>query len=73
MCAPPGDSAAETQSTDFTVDRASHQLYSLIGTDRQEVADAPKQYVCAIETVGLVVKPSKVVVPTADGIECLGA
>ena len=61
---------------DTVLDRLRHQVYiddlNFFGTDESEVYRAQDAYIRAIESVGLVVKPSKVVRPTADGVECVG-
>jgi hypothetical protein len=58
------------------VDRLRHQVYIddllLFGYDRAAVARAQDAYVAAIRALGLVVKDSKVVLPSADGVACLG-
>ena len=62
--------------TDSTVDRLRHQVYIddllLFGYDREEVARAQSAYVTAVRALGLVVKQSKVIAPSADGVQCLG-
>lgn len=62
--------------TDPRVDRLRHQVYiddlNLFGTDRAEVDAAQREYVAAIRALGLVVKQSKVVAASADGVECVG-
>lgn len=61
---------------DGRVDRARHQVYIddllLFGYDRAELARAQDAYVAAIRAVGLVVKQSKVVPPSREGVTCLG-
>jgi hypothetical protein len=65
-----------TSSTDGLVDRIRHQIYIddliLIGTDEHALRSAQTEYVDAVQAVGLVVKPSKVVAPSELGVECLG-
>lgn len=65
-----------TADTDARVDRMRHQVYiddlNIIGADRAEVQSAQDEYVAAIRTAGLVVKQSKVVAPSAGGVECVG-
>jgi hypothetical protein len=65
-----------TAQNDSVVDRLRHQVYiddlNFFGTDCEEVRQAQDSYVRAIEKAGLIVKPSKVVPPTADGVECVG-
>jgi hypothetical protein len=70
----PGDRI--THDTDSLVDRPRHQVYiddvNFIGTDRDAVRRAQSEYIEAVQAVGLVVKPSKVVLPSCEGVECLG-
>ncbi len=65
-----------THAADSVLDRSRHQVYiddvNILGADRRDVAARQHQYVQAIQSVGLIVKPSKVVPPTSDGVECLG-
>jgi hypothetical protein len=61
---------------DFAVDRMRHSVYiddlNLYGTDAATLNAAVDQYITAMSVVHLPAKPSKVVRPTADGLECLG-
>lgn len=61
---------------DFNLDRIRHQVYiddlNLFGHDPSELSKLQQQYIKAAAAVGLPVKPSKVVAPTANGVECLG-
>jgi hypothetical protein len=65
-----------THDNDLKLDRARHQVYiddlNLFGPDPNELAQLQKQYISAAESVGLPVKPSKVVLPSDTGVECLG-
>lgn len=65
-----------THNTDSIVNRTRHQVYiddlNFIGTDRAAVQMAQTEYIQVVQAIGLVVKPSKVVAPSADGVECLG-
>ena len=61
---------------DTVVDRERHQQYIddliLFGYDPVRLAAAQQRYIEAIRRVGLVVKDSKVVPPSCDGVVCLG-
>lgn len=61
---------------DTVVDRDRHQQYIddliLYGYDPVALAAAQQRYIAAVRRVGLVVKDSKVVRPSADGVPCLG-
>jgi hypothetical protein len=65
-----------TSDNDFRLDRIRHQVYiddlNLFGHDPKELSLLQHEYIEAAASVGLPVKPSKVVHPTADGVECLG-
>ena len=53
-----------------------HSVYiddlNIYGSDAAAMVAAQDQYIAAMTSVGLPPKPSKVVRPTADGLECLG-
>lgn len=70
----PGDRI--THETDSLVNRPRHQVYiddvNFVGTDCDAVRRAQSEYIQAVQAVGLVVKPSKVVLPSCEGVECLG-
>ena len=61
---------------DRTLDRMRHSIYiddlNLYGSDVDAMIAAQDQYIAALTSVGLPPKPSKVVRPTANGLECLG-
>lgn len=61
---------------DLLLNRLRHQVYiddiNLFGMDPHEISRVQQQYITAMATHGLPVKPSKVVAPTQDGVECLG-
>lgn len=65
-----------TLDTDGRCDRVRHQVYIddliLFGHDEAEVRRRQDSYVEAITSLGLVVKPSKIVRPSRLGVECLG-
>lgn len=65
-----------TTTNDTVVDRVRHQVYiddlNIFGYDADEVRKVQDEYVGVVESLGLVVKPSKVVRPTASGVECVG-
>ena len=66
-----------THQTDSLVNRVRHQVYiddlNIVGTDCDAVRFvAQSEYIQAVQAAGLVVKPSKVVLPSCDGVECLG-
>ena len=52
--------------------RCTLMIWYCWGPDRQGLEIAQRQYIDAASAHGLVVKMSKVVWPSADGIECLG-
>lgn len=62
--------------TDLNIDRARHQVYiddlNLFGPDPNELSRLQSQYISAASAAGLPVKPSKVVSPSANGVECVG-
>lgn len=61
---------------DTVVDRERHQEYiddlMLFDYDPERLAATQRRYIDAVRRVGLVVKDSKVVLPSADGVVCLG-
>lgn len=63
-------------ATDFTINRMRHSVYiddlNIYGTDIDVINQAMDEYLMVMEQVHLPAKPSKVVRPTADGVECLG-
>ena len=63
-------------STDLNIDRLRHSVYiddlNLYGTDPATMNAAMDQYLAAMEVTHLPAKPSKVVRPSSDGVECLG-
>jgi hypothetical protein len=65
-----------TTDSDLRIDRLRHQVYiddlNLFGPDRDVIARAQQQYIDTVVRLGLPVKPSKVVEPTQDGVECVG-
>ena len=65
-----------TGSSDLRVDRLRHAVYIddliLVGLDRVEMAAAQAEYVGVANSRHLPVKPSKVVAPSIDGVDCLG-
>lgn len=65
-----------SHATDKRVNRPRHQAYiddlSIFGTDCQQLRQLLLQYVSVMDGLGLPVKPSKLVLPTSNGMECLG-
>lgn len=65
-----------TKHNDLRVDRARHQCYiddlNMFSLDRAELARLQAEYIAACRRVGLTVKPSKIVLPSSDGVECIG-
>ena len=65
-----------TKHNDLRVDRARHQCYiddlNMFSLDRAELCRLQTEYVTACRRVGLTVKMSKVVLPSSDGVECIG-
>jgi hypothetical protein len=63
-------------ASDLLLDRPRHAVYIddliLFGTNREEIADLQSHYVDVVSSLGLPAKPSKVVLPSCDGVECLG-
>jgi hypothetical protein len=71
---PPSNRIAS--SSDLLLDRPRHAVYIddliLFGTNRQELTDLQSHYLNVVSSLGLPAKPSKVVLPSCDGVECLG-
>lgn len=65
-----------TTSTDHRLDRPRHLPYIddliLIGPSPEPLFHLQQQYMHAVASLNLPPKQSKVVLPTADGVECLG-
>jgi hypothetical protein len=65
-----------THTSDLRIDRVRHLVYIddliLFGTDPVLMRVLLGEYVAVTADVGLPAKPSKVVQPTADGVDCLG-
>ena len=65
-----------TAQTDARVDRVRHQVYIddllLFGYDAAELSHVQAAYIAAIRRIGLVVKDSKIVAPSPNGVVCLG-
>jgi hypothetical protein len=65
-----------TGTADLRVDRVRHLVYVddliILGLDRAAVLNAQNIYIAAAEALQLPVKPSKVVLPSCDGVDCLG-
>ena len=63
-------------SNDFHIDRMRHSVYiddlNIYGTDSVIMNAAIDQYIAAMNLANLPAKPSKVVRPSTDGVECLG-
>jgi hypothetical protein len=61
---------------DFILNRMRHSVYiddlNVYGTDAAAISLAMDEYIATMASVNLPAKPSKVVRPTADGLECLG-
>lgn len=61
---------------DTVVDRERHQVYiddlMLFDYDADSLAATQRRYIDAVRAVGLVVKDSKVVLPSSGGVVCLG-
>ena len=61
---------------DFIVNRLRHSVYiddlNIYHHDAVMMNTAIDQYLLAMSSVGLPAKPSKIVRPTADGLDCLG-
>ena len=61
---------------DLRVDRTRHMVYVddliIIGFDRDDVHRLQQQYVTVANECHLPVRPSKVVAPSTDGVDCLG-
>ena len=61
---------------DTVVDRERHQVYIddliLFGYDAESLAATQQRYIDAVRHVGLVVKDTKVVLPSSHGVVCLG-
>lgn len=65
-----------TADSDLRVDRLRHQVFiddlNLFSHDKDAADRAQSQYIDTVQRIGLDVKPSKVVRPSADGVECVG-
>ena len=65
-----------THSSDLLVNRMRHLVYIddllMFGTDPVHMEAVQAEYIRVAEVRGLPAKPSKVVRPTADGVDCLG-
>jgi hypothetical protein len=65
-----------TVDNDPLLNRTRHQVYiddlNIFDTDPERARRVQDAYITAITRLGLVVKASKVVRPTADGSECIG-
>lgn len=65
-----------TAHSDLKLDRARHSVYIddliLLGHDPVELTRLQDQYVSVAEAKGLVVKSSKLVRPSCEGVECVG-
>lgn len=65
-----------TETNDSVVDRLRHQVYiddlNIFGYDVDEVRHVQDEYIHVVESLGLIVKPTKVVRPTSAGVECVG-
>ena len=65
-----------TSTNDFNIDRPRHQVYiddlNLFGPDADALAQLQSEYISAVASCGLPVKPSKVIAPSCDGVECIG-
>lgn len=61
---------------DYNITRMRHSIYiddlNLYHTDPIAMSLAMDEYMVVMASIGLPAKPSKVVRPTADGVECLG-
>jgi hypothetical protein len=66
----------ESANDDLRLNRMRHQVYIddlvLVGPDKSIIESAMREYINAATTFGLVVKMSKVVWPSSDGVEGLG-
>jgi len=65
-----------TVDNDPLLNRTRHQVYiddlNIFDTDPERARRVQDAYIKAVTARGLVVKASKVVLPTADGCECIG-
>ena len=65
-----------TLSNDLNINRPRHQVYiddlNMFGPDPVQLRKLQQEYIHAVESVGLIVKMSKVVTPSQDGVECVG-
>ena len=65
-----------THRSDLRLDRVRHLVYVddliILGPDRALVTAAQRQYLSAVAARRLPAKPSKVVEPSCDGVDCLG-
>lgn len=65
-----------TSTSDLHVDRLRHMVYIddliLLSTDKSDVTSAQEEYIAAAGSANLPTKPSKVIRPSCDGVDCLG-
>lgn len=65
-----------THSSDLLVNRTRHLVYIddliMFGTDPEEMSAVQAHYVAVTAALNLPAKPSKVIPPSADGVDCLG-
>lgn len=65
-----------TSSSDLIINRLRHLVYIddvvILGTDHTTVANAQSDYLLMVTSRGLPAKPSKIILPTCTGAECLG-
>lgn len=65
-----------TSTSDLYVDRLRHMVYIddliLLSTDKSDVMSAQHEYLAAVASANLPAKPSKVIHPSCDGVDCLG-
>ena len=65
-----------TSDNDPLLNRTRTQVYIddliIFDTDRERLGRKQDAYIASITQRGLIVKPSKVVRPSADGVECIG-
>jgi hypothetical protein len=63
-------------ATDLRLDRPRHQVYIddliLLGPDPVRLRELQVEYLSVVRDAGIPAKPSKLVWPTSQGVECLG-
>lgn len=71
---PPSDRL--NRDNDLLLNRVRHQVYiddlNIFGSDEHKIRQIQDNYIDQVTSLGLVVKNSKLVRPSADGVECVG-